>query len=115
MTDDELRERIMTRLATLAKGRFTRQVNELEGNALADYLKARLSPTGIYGPIFSWPGFVGCVVNHFPDQTHFMRMPAGELKALMKIATPGSDVWLQCRAAQMYWRMCWLDSQEERK
>lgn len=114
MTDDELRERVMHRLSAIAK-KNPGYVQKTEAEALNELRKRDANPLFGGSAAYTIPGFIGHVVTRFPDQMKFMRMPAKELKALMKIAPVGTDVWLQCRAAQMYWRLCWLDSQKERR
>lgn len=112
MTDEELHAKIMSRLVLFARGGFNRQVDRKEADALRAYLEQR--HTALHAASFSWPGFVGFSLAHLPEQIKFMRMPKAQLTALAKMSGEGSQVWLQCRAAQLYWRMCWLASQEKK-
>lgn len=114
MTDDELRARVMHRLSGLAR-KHPGYVQQADTNALNELRKRDNNPLFGGSAAYTIPGFIGHVVTRFPDQMKFMRMPSKELKALAKLAPVGSEVWLQCRAAQLYWRVCWLDSQKERK
>ena len=73
-----------------------------EADAVRGYFGAGM----IYGhPLTTDRSVVLAVNTHFADFPQFAAMPAGTLKALLKMSEVGSATWLKLRAALMLQRL----------
>lgn len=100
-------------------------IEKLEGQKLyvgsvsdADSLAMRDAAYSVFGVLFacnSTRDFVLVAAKTWPDLPLIIALRPDQRKAMMRMTEPHSEMYLKLRAAQLYQRVCWLNSQEKKQ
>ena len=90
---------------------FVGSVGDDESVAMREAAYAAL---GMMYACSSTRDFVLAAAKTWPDLPLFIALRPDQRKAMMRMTEPHSEMYLKLRAAQLYQRVCWLNSREKK-
>ena len=105
-------EELVAKLKGFNKTRQHGTVSSMEAYALRS---AAYDASGVFMPCGGTLEFVLTAATVWPDLPLIIALRVDQRKAMMRMTTPYSEMYLKLRAAQLYQRVCWLNSQEKKQ
>lgn len=102
---------LIEKLHAFNKTRQHGAVSNLEAYAMRT---AAYDATGLFLPCQGTLEFVLTAATAWPDLPLIIALRVDQRKAMMRMTEPYSVMYLKLRAAQLYQRVCWLNSQEKK-
>ncbi len=104
-------EELVEKLRSFNKTRQNGAVSNLDAYSMRD---AAYKATGVFLPCAGLQEFVLAAATTWPDLPLIIALRVDQRKAMMRMTEPYSEMYLKLRAAQLYQRVCWLNSQEKK-
>ena len=103
---------LIEKLKGFTKTRQNGAVSNLEAYSMRD---AAYKAAGVFMPCTGLQEFVLAAATTWPDLPLIIALRPDQRKAMMRMTEPHSEMYLKLRAAQLYQRVCWLNSQEKKQ